>query len=275
MKSMHDKEHIYFLIQWDDPTKSMERAPWVKQPDGSWKKLQAKDSTDHENTYYEDKFAIIWDINTKGFDKKGCDVACHKARDGKVAGIEDKSPGRKFTDNPGETLDMWHWKGVRTGPVGQIDDQFMDATKDPEQNAEWGRKSDVRAGGGYADNMNKDKTGPAFMSKAPTPESQFYILDDQKVELDAAKFKAGDKVGSIVIGPITGSRGDIEAKAMWKSNLWTMEVKRKLVTTGEKAKEQDVQFDDLKKTYYFGVSVFDNSQINHLYHEGVHRLTFR
>ena len=57
--------------------------------------------------------------------------------------------------------------------------------------------------------------------------------------------------------------------------MWTLEIKRKLVTTGDKAKEQDVQFDDLKKTYYFGVSVFDNTQINHMYHEGVHQLTFK
>jgi len=57
--------------------------------------------------------------------------------------------------------------------------------------------------------------------------------------------------------------------------MWALEIKRKLVTTGEMAKQQDVQFDDLKKTYYFGVSVFDNTQINHMYHEGVNRLTFK
>ena len=44
---------------------------------------------------------------------------------------------------------------------------------------------------------------------------------------------------------------------------------------GEKAKEQDVQFDNLKKTYYFGVSIFDNTQINHVYREDVHRLIFK
>jgi hypothetical protein len=52
-------------------------------------------------------------------------------------------------------------------------------------------------------------------------------------------------------------------------------MKRKLVTSGDKAKEQDVQFSDLKKPYYFGLSVFDNTAINHVYHEGVHRLTFK
>ena len=52
VKSMYDAENIYFLVQWEDPTQSLERGPWVKQPDGKWKQLAAPDSTGHENTYY-------------------------------------------------------------------------------------------------------------------------------------------------------------------------------------------------------------------------------
>ncbi|WP_211217142.1 hypothetical protein [Psychromonas hadalis] len=29
-----------------------------------------KDDTGHDNTYYEDKFAILWDINSDGFAEK-------------------------------------------------------------------------------------------------------------------------------------------------------------------------------------------------------------
>ena len=273
MKSMYDKDSIYLLLQWADPTRSVERSPWVKQPDGKWKQLKAADSTGHDNTYYEDKLGILWNINAAGFDKKGCDIACHKARGGKIAGIEDKSPGRKYLE-PGETVDMWHWKAVRTGPVGQVDDQYIDDTKDPTKNADWGRKGDAKTGGGYANNVNKDKTGPAWMNKTPSEENKYWVLDDQKTEF-VDTFKPGDVVGGIVIAPFTGSRGDLDARAVWKSGMWTLEIKRKLVTTGEKAKEQDVQFDDLKKTYHFGLSVFDNTQINHVYHEGAHRLTFK
>jgi hypothetical protein len=274
MKSMHDKEHVYFLVQWDDPTRSLERVPWVKQPDGTWKQRKTQDKTGHNNTYYEDKMAIFWNISAKGFDKKGCDVACHKARGGKIAGIEDKSPGRKYTDTAGETIDMWHWKAVRTNPVGQIDDQYVDDTKDPAKNANWGRKSDVKTSGGYVDNVNKDKTGPAWMSKTPSEENKYWILDEQKTAF-VDTFKPGDIVPGIVVAPFEGSRADLAARGVWKNNQWTVEIKRKLVTAGDKAKQQDVQFDDLKKAYHFGVSVFDNSQINHMYHEGVHRLTFK
>lgn len=273
MKSLHDKEHIYLLVTWADPTQSLERAPWVKQPDGTWKQLKVPDKTGHDNTYYEDKMALFWNISAKGFDKKGCEVACHKARGGKIAGIEDKSPGRKYTDAPGELIDMWHWKAVRTNPVGQIDDQYVDDTKDPAKNANWGRKSDAKSGGGYVDNINQDKTGPAWMSKTPS-EKTYWILDEAKTEF-VDTFKPGAVVAGIVVAPFGGSRGDIAARGVWKNGAWTLEMKRKLVTTGEKAKEQDVQFNDLKKSYYFGVSVFDNSQINHVYHEGAHRLTFK
>lgn len=272
MKSLYDADNVYFLMEWTDPTESFERSPWVKQGDGSWKKLKNPDSTGHDNTYYEDKMAIFWNINTKDFERRGCATVCHKARGGKLAGQPDTSPGRKYTNKPGETVDMWHWKGVRTGPVGQVDDQYVDDTRDPKQNAEWGRKSDVKTGGGYVDNVNAAKNGPAFMNAAGGPK--YWVLDDAKVPF-ADKFKAGDVVGGIVVAPFTGSRGDISAKAAWKAGKWTIEMQRKLVTAGDKVKEQDVQFADLKKTYTFGVAVFDNSQINHLYQEGVHRLTFK
>ena len=67
IKSLYDDQNVYFLISYKDPTKSLERFPWVKQEDGSWKKLSNKDDTGHDNTYYEDKFAMFWNISTKGF----------------------------------------------------------------------------------------------------------------------------------------------------------------------------------------------------------------
>jgi hypothetical protein len=273
IRSLYDSENIYMLLQWEDPTQSLEREPWVKQADGSWKQKKTDDGTGHNNTAYEDKLAMFWNINTSGFENRGCAVACHKARGGRLGKFEDKSPGRKYTNTPGETLDMWHWKGVRNGAVGQVDDQYVDDTKDPAQNAEWGRKSDVSTGGGYKNNISEDKKGPAFMAKNPA-DGRFWVLDADKVPF-VDNFKAGDMVGGVVVAPITGPRGDISAKGVWASGTWTLELKRKLVTSGEKAQEQDVQFSDLKKGYDFGVAVFDNTQINHLYHEGAFRLTFK
>ena len=244
----------------------------MKQEDGSWKQLANKDDTGHDNTYYEDKFALLWDINARGFDKKGCDAACHMAQDGKVNGTPDKSPGRKYTVREGQTIDMWHWKGVRTGPIGQIDDQFIDNTTDAAQNSGWGRKSDVKTAGGYSDNRTEDKTMPAFMPADGKPGA--YWVEKANAVPFVDNFAAGDIVPGIVISPFEGQRADIAAHAKWADGKWTMEIARALVTTGEKSDVQDVQFSDLSKEYPFGVAVFDNSQINHVYHEGVLTLRF-
>ena len=268
MKSLYDDEYIYFLIQYNDPTKSLARFPWIKQKDGSWKQMKKKDSTGHDNTYYEDKVGIFWNINTEGFNNEGCMIACHMDIEG------DTSAGRKFTNNAGETIDMWHVKNVRTSPLGQVDDQFVDSTSDGKTNKGWGRKGDVKTGGGYTNNVNKDKTAPAYMNYPPSKEAQYYILPSLKTPF-VDIFKPGDVVPGIIIDAFQGPRGDIEMRGKWDKGVWTIEIRSQLVTSGEKSEIQDVQFDDLSKIYNFGISVFDNSQINHLFHDDTLTLQFK
>lgn len=272
LRSAYDAENIYFLVQYKDPTKSLARLPWVKQADGTWKQEKKPDSTGHENTFFEDKFAIIWDINAKGFAKLGCAVVCHTSVGGKLNGVADPSPGRKYTAHAGETVDLWSWEGVHAGATGTFDDMFINDNNPPDA-AEWGRRGDSNSGGGYVDNVNEAKNGPAFMSGKPDADKP-WIADDQKVPF-VDTFKPGDSVPSVVAKVHTGSRADIACAAKWADGTWTIEFKRKLVTTGEKAAEQDVQFNDLTKAYPFGVAVFDNTQINHLYHGGAPKLTFK
>ena len=45
-------------------------------------------------------------------------------------------------------------------------------------------------------------------------------------------------------------------------------ISRKLVTNSE----FDVQFNDPKKEYAFGVAIFDNAQVRHAYNTGVLKL---
>ena len=277
IKSLYDENFVYFMFEYDDPTLSLVRQPWEKQADGSWKQLKGKDETGHDNVYYEDKIGVFWEIGkVRGFEKQGCGAACHMQDDsGKVAGIDQVgiAPGRKFTRKAGETIDMWHWKSVRMNPLGQFDDQFVDHVNDPEKNNNWGRHGDANTGGGYGNNINADKTGPAFMNRSQNDLNTFTVTPSQQTEF-ADTFKPGDLLPAIVSTPFTGSRGDIWSSGVWKDGKWRIELKRRLVTTGEKAEIQDVQFDDLTKTYHFGVSVFDNSQINHLYHEGALKFVF-
>jgi len=267
IKSLYDSDSVYFLITYKDPTKSLERFPWIKQADGSWKKSANKDDTGHDNTYYEDKFAMFWDISTKGFKEDGCMIACHLDEPG------DTSAGRKYTDSSGETIDMWHAKYVRSMPMGMFDDQFVDSTNDPKKNKNWGRKGDTGKGG-YKNNDNKAKSAPAFMNLNGSGDEMYYVIPSKKVPF-VDNFKAGDVVPGITIAPMQGGRDDILARNNYENGVWTMEVMRSLKTEGKDVETQDVQFTDMAKSFPFGIAVFDNSQINHLYHTETLEMQFK
>jgi hypothetical protein len=269
LKSLRSGADIYFLVQWTDSTQSLDRFPWMKQSDGSWEQLSNKDDTGHDNTYYEDKMAFLWNINYKTFEKKGCGAACHMANDGIQNGLTDTSPGRKYTKN-GATIDMWHWKGVRMNPVGQIDDQYINDNTDPEVNSGWGRSGDSKISGGYSNNVQDG--GPAFV-QADLDQDAVVILDSKKIAMTES-WSQTNRIPGIITSKIAGSRGDIASKGIWEDGVWTVEIQRSLITTGENSATQDVQFNDLSKAYDFGISIFDNSQINHVYHDGVIQLEF-
>ena len=171
----------------------------------------------------------------------------------------------------GELLDLWHWKSVRTGSVGQFDNQYVDGTRyDKDKAPEAGRKSDPKTGGGYADNVNADKTGPKWALRGNTPAPPYWIVDGDKEPFDDSKYKAGDEVPGIIVSPFTGERGNISARSAWKDGAWTLVFWRTL-TTGS---EFDVQFKDMKAAYPFGVAVFDNAQVRHAFTPGVLTLKF-
>ncbi|MEW5817547.1 MAG: ethylbenzene dehydrogenase-related protein [Spirochaetota bacterium] len=191
-------------------------------------------------------------------------MSCH-------AGEPGKPYGNKYTVKEGEVGDIWHWKGVRTGPVGQIDDQYLDHTRyDKDKAPEAGRKSDPKTGGGYADNQTDDKKAPRFTLTGNKPAPPYWIMDSEKVVIDDSKYKAGDEVPGIIIAPFTGDRGDIRSGSAYANGKWTLEWGRKL-DTGSKF---DVQFNELSKSYFFGVAVFDNAQVRHAFNPGALELKF-
>jgi ethylbenzene dehydrogenase len=264
LRAVYTADTVYFLMQYKDETNSVRRSPWQKQGDGSWKMLSdPNDKGGDNNLYYEDKWALIWNISSPAFEQRGCMSACHTG--------EGKPYGNKYTASPAERLDLWHMKGVRTGAVGQVDDQYVDGTRyDKDKAPEAGRKSDPKTGGGYADNVSGDKKGPKFALPGNKPAPPYWIMDAEKEPFDDSKYKAGDEVPGIVIAPFTGDRGDISVKVVYKDGVRTSVFWRKLVT----GSEYDVQFSDLKKEYTFGVAVFDNAQVRHAYSPGVLKLKF-
>jgi hypothetical protein len=269
IKAVYSGDMFYMLVQYDDPTESRRRFPYQKQADGSWKKLRdPKDKGGDDNVYYEDKIALIWNIGNsiKDFSQMGCMAACHMGEPGKPY-------GNKYTATEGELGDIWHLKSIRTGYIGQVDDQYLDHTRyDKDKSPEAGRKSDAKTGGGYTD-IKLVNGKPEFMHKSGTPVNKggtYYLKEEDKVPFDDSKFQTGDEVASILVAPFAGDRGDIAAAIKWNNGKWTAVISRKLVT-GSKT---DVQFDNLDRTYEFGLAAFDNAQVRHAVHFGALQLKF-
>lgn len=265
IRSLHDEKYLYMLFSWNDKTHDLQRFPWQKQKDGTWIQRKNLDSTIHENTWYEDKLAVFWNINEKGFIKKGCDKSCHMTEDGKIDGIADDSAGRHYTKK-NEKIDEWQWKATRINANYQIDDGYVDDEKNT--NKKWGRHPD-KGDGGYYNNINEEKNGPAFQSNV---NPQKFWIEEKNKQPFFDNFNPGDFIAGIVTQPFTGSRGDVTTRGFWDGKKWHLEIKRKLQTDD---KVYDLQFDDLNKTYHLGVTVFDNSQINHLYHKKSIAMTFQ
>jgi hypothetical protein len=269
LKAAYTADMLYMLIQYKDPTDSVRRMPYQKQADGTWKKLgDPANKGGDENIYYEDKWAFLWPTNAataKQFDKEGCMMACHEG--------EGKPYGNKYTETPGQLLDMWHMKGQRSVPWGLVDDQYTDDTRyDPKTAPNAGRKSDPGTKADYT-GIALANGKPQFMNrdgKAANAGGTYYVKSGDEVPFDDSKFKAGDEVPSIIIHQLTGDRGDVKVVNSYANGVLTSVVSRKLVT-GSKF---DVQFSDMSARYGFGFAAFDNAQVRHVTSDDAMYLVF-
>jgi hypothetical protein len=232
---------------------------------------------------------MLWNIDNSvsGWNSATCYKSCHtglSASDGYA---------RHRTNNASERIDMWHWKGVRTGPNNQMDDQFQ---YDVYPN---GRTNDDKISGGDVTNSQNliiTNSSPAITVAVPkyvipgrtnynwilTAETTngtakiitavdangvFTLNDGTTIDpnTDVAYQRSGAGVGSKVIpliytSPFAGSRGDITAKAIYTGTGWIVEYSRALKTAD--TKKQDVDFSGLKDQY-FGFAIFENATIAH------------
>ena len=235
LKAMYTDKEIYLLFQWPDKTMSLNR---LYEFDGKeWKKVKGG----------EDRFNLMWDIaNTmKEFPAKGCTAACHK---------QDKTVTLK-TNGPTERMDVWHWKAQRSNPAGYADDQWLGHEVKKVGDEEIARDNDAKTAGGYSDNWDKEAKRPKYTFKEGVKPGPVLLKKDAVEIKDAGKFKAKDRLPREVLEKPVGSRGDIEARGLWDKGRWTLEIKRAR-DTGDKV--NDIQFTEMARPYYFGISVHDD-----------------
>jgi len=111
----------------------------------------------------------MFDINASDWTigGPGCAAYCH-------VGETPGSGGRMRANNPGETLDMWHWKAARSNPMGFADDKYVIYA--PAADTTTGtRKGDDGSG---VDSGNKDAAGtlPAFMAEDDPGANATYLI---------------------------------------------------------------------------------------------------
>ena len=253
-KSVYTKDEIFFSFEWPDKDKSMKKNAW-KFTGGKWVKQKAN----------EDRLGVIWEINRiDKFANKGCAVLCHN---------ESKNNKEWYysVNSKKEKADLWHWKSVRSNPVGYLEDGYVIAN--PSKEPEKGRKRDAGSGTKAKNNRTKDKSKPAYMqdpAKNPSIAGSLLVAEAVKIE-DHSKFKEGDEIPGYMLQPAwKDSFGDVKTTGVWKNGKWTVFMSRKLDTENE----DDVQYNTRKK-YPFGIAVFDNSGAENSYNSEPLKLQFK
>jgi hypothetical protein len=253
-KSVHTKDDISFLFEWPDKDKSMNKNSW-KFTGGKWVKQKGD----------EDRLGVVWEVNRiDKFATKGCAILCHN---------ESKNEKDWFyaVSSSKEKADLWHWKAVRSNPVGYTEDGFvtLNPTKEPEK----GRKRDAGSETKAKSNRTKDKSGPKYMqdpSKSPSIPGSLLVAHAIEIK-DSSTFKEGDVIPGYMLNPVwKASFADLKTKGVWKNGKWTVMMSRPLKT----GNDDDVQY-NTRKTYPFALAAFDNAHEHNSYNSEPLKLQFK
>lgn len=260
LRAIYDDHFLYVRAQWVDPTDSTLYWPVKRTADG-WHYMQT--SLHDEQIHYEDKFAMVFPIGHQpAFTQFGCALSCHQGKD------TDRFPyGYKASKTP---IDVWHWKGSRSGSVGYIDDKYW-------HHADMNRKDVGRYGDGgqsapYTKNINKEQTAPLYL-----PKDESYVINNggalkregavEYSEELAKDIPEGTLVPGVVVSAFEGDRGDVECAHDYSNGKHTLWIRRKL-DTGSSNDARFVPGDSIP----FCVSAFDHAAKRHAYHLAVYTL---
>jgi uncharacterized protein YxeA len=230
VKSAYDDDNIYFQVKWQDPTgtKTINKSMWT---------YSASDKT-WSQSGNEDRVYFLFNINATDFDA-GCAVYCHVGNP-----AWDKADDSKMgTNNPGESIDVWHWKATRTNPANHAEDKhwvdLTEATKVPYEGEMLLKTRLADAGDGF-DSGNKEGGLPKFMYKNDPGANVDFLFEADAVIFDPnANWSEGDTIPGYTVKEGTGSRSDVVAISSYSAGTWVVEFQRSLITNNP----DDVQFE--------------------------------
>jgi hypothetical protein len=107
-------------------------------------------------------------------------------------------------------------------------------------------------------------------SKAPSIPGS--LLVEEAVGITGkSKFKDGDEIPGYMLNRVwKGSFADVKTKGVWQNGKWSVMMSRRLQT----GYDDDVQF-NTRKTYPFGIAVFDNAHEHNSYNSEPLKLKFK
>lgn len=247
LKALQKDSRLYLLAIWKDAsqTESIQHRPWIYNGT-TWEPGKEE----------EDRLAIIFPMTSIppfSTSDRGCTAMCHKAK-------------AMHTNTPAELADLWIWRAARSNPVGQADDWMLGPGQDPNSD---GRKPDamdatkIKIDGveayrhGYTPNIQEQENRPLFMLNPDKEQTGLpVLLAGEAVAFNPKKkYNKGDFIPGYLVAPFTGSRGDIQAKGVYKDGIWTVEFSRAF-NTGH---PDDIKFEEGKE-YFFSLKVFDGKE---------------
>lgn len=281
VRALTDDHRAYLLFEWPDSTRSQKHLPLRKTAAG-WQVMEKQYGIQDEDHYYEDKFGVMLSRSSQ--------LAGGGATHLGPRPLADKpgSPngrGLHYTAD-GTVVDVWHWKSVRSGPLGQIDDNYfgppMPAPDKPGARYTGGYTQDPKTGGGFEQNWTKIE-GSKLVEPRRLPKDHAALAARMgRIDLDPEQGDPGEwwmaledtvpyspeldtlPVGAVIPSvlidrPFEGDRGDISARGTWQDGWWRLEVSRDLDT----GSTFDLPIGD---DVYLWVSVFDHTQTRHSRH---------
>jgi len=144
MRSMYDANNVYFLVEWNDPDKSMLNTPVTYNPTTKLWARQASSFTFDVNgnittiPFNEDKFGFQWNINNSValFASQSCYATCHlnpttdslnnHVNPPVLVTVPARAGGNHFTNGPLEKADLWHIHLMQDQVYGYADDDYID-----------------------------------------------------------------------------------------------------------------------------------------------------
>ncbi|MBI2860833.1 MAG: hypothetical protein HYX91_04920 [Chloroflexi bacterium] len=166
----------------------------------------------------------------------------------------------KALRDQGQFLDLWMWRGARSGPIGYGDDTYVlqyrlsDAGKSmfsqPAQPQFMYDESKV----GFKAIPEADLE--KMLQKFPMVSGQNVVPFDP-----SATFKEGDILSKYILQTPEGSRGDLLVNSTWSGGKWVVEMRRALNT----GNPEDKVFAAGKK-YTVGIAIFHDMVSNRRHH---------